>query len=167
MKDRVMQSRQSRALRHPARFWRALAGSVMLLGACDALTLDREPDVAHLEISSSDVSEVFLVTSQWFVEVEDPDCPDAGCNTLIHLVVADTTMVSLPFSQSYPFNSRLQFFAETYPIELEPATLSMTVYLDDEEWYNDSRLLVPEDSDGDRETLRFVYKYNIATLGGG
>ncbi len=167
MKERTTQSQKSRALGHATHLWPALAASVMLLGACDALTLDREPEIAHLEINSSDVSEVVLVTSQWFVEVADPDCPDTGCNTLIHLVAADTTTVSLPFSASYPFNSRLQFFAETYPIELEPVTLSMTVYLDDEEWYNDSRLLVPEDADGDRETLRFVYKYNIATLGGG
>ena len=43
----------------------------------------------------------------------------------------------------------------------------MTVYLDDEEWYNDSRLLVLENADGERETLRFVYKYNDATAGGG
>jgi len=141
------------------------AGSLVTLGACDALTLDREPEVAHLEISSSEVSEVTLITSQWFVELEDPECPQ--CARLIHLVTSDTTDVSLPFSRSYPFTSRLQFFAETYPTELRPATLSMTVYLDDEEWYNDSRMLVLENADGERETLRFVYKYNDATAGGG
>lgn len=141
------------------------AGSVVMLGACDALILDREPEVAHLEITSSEVSEVTLITSQWFVELEDPECPQ--CARLIHLVTSDTTDVSLPFSQSYPFTSRLQFFAETYPTELRPATLSMTVYLDDEEWYNDSRLLVLENADGERETLRFVYKYNDVSVGGG
>lgn len=143
----------------------AFAGSAVMLGACDALTLDREPEVAHIEISSSDVSEVTLITSPWFVEVEDPECPQ--CARLIHLVIADTTTVSLPFRQSYPFTSRLQFFAETYPTELRPATLSMTVHLDDEEWYNDSRLLVLENADGERETLRFVYKYNDVSVGGG
>ena len=55
-----------------------LAGSVVMLGACDSLILDREPEVAHLEISSSDASEGFLVTSRFFVEIADPDCPTAG-----------------------------------------------------------------------------------------
>lgn len=147
---------------HPLAVLMAMVG---LLG-CDALTLDREPEVAHLKIDSSDVSEVVLVTSQWFVEVADPDCPTTECNTLIHLVNADTATVSLPFSESFPFNFRLQFFAEVYPTTLAPATLAMRVHLDDEEWYNDSRLLVPENTDGDRETLRFVYKYHNASLGG-
>ncbi len=158
-------SNTERAARR-ARLVTLFAGAVVVLGACDALTLDREPEVAHLEISSSEVTEVTLITSQWFVELEDPECPQ--CARLIHLVAADTTHnVSLPFSQSYPFTSRLQFFAETYPTELRPATLSMTVYLDDEEWYNDSRMLVLENADGERETLRFVYKYNDASAGGG
>ena len=158
-----MKSSNTNRAARPGRLAAVLAGSVAALGACDALTLDREPEIAHLEISSSDVSEVTLITSQWFVELEDPECPQ--CARLIHLVTADTTDVSLPFTQSYPFTSRLQFFAETYPTELRPATLSMTVFLDDEVWYNDSRLLVLENADGERETLRFVYKYNVA--GGG
>lgn len=165
MKDRIRKPREPRAFRRLTRFWAALGGSVILLGACDALILDREPEVAHLEITSSEVSEVTLITSQWFVEVEDPECPQ--CAALIHLVAADTIDVTLPFSQSYPFTSRLQFFAETYPTELRPATLSMKVHLDDEEWYSDSRLLVLENADGERETLRFVYKYNDVSVGGG
>ncbi|MDE2981636.1 MAG: hypothetical protein OXU74_10615 [Gemmatimonadota bacterium] len=148
-----------------ARMVTVFAGSIVGLGACDALTLDREPEVAHLEITSSEVSEVTLITSQWFVEVEDPECPQ--CAALIQLVAADTIDATLPFSQSYPFTSRLQFFAETYPTELRPATLSMKVHLDDEEWYSDSRLLVLENADGERETLRFVYKYNDVSVGGG
>lgn len=163
MKDRIKQSRQFRVFGRRARLWPALGGTVMLLG-CDALILDREPEVAHLEISSSDVSEIVLVTSQWFIEVADPECPDAGCNRLIQLVNADTTTVSLPFTQSYPFTFRLQFFAEAYPVDAVPATLAMKVHLDEEEWYNDSRRLVPEDDDGERETLRFVYQYQVATL---
>jgi hypothetical protein len=165
MNERTRQS-PDRAFRRLTHLWLALAGSVILLG-CDALILDREPEVAHLEISSSDVTEIVLVTSQWFIEVEDPECPTAGCNRLIQLVKADTTTVSLPFTQSYPFTFRLQFFAEAYPVEPVPATLAMKVHLDEEEWYNNSRRLAPEDSDGERETLRFVYKYSVATLPNG
>ena len=166
MKDRIKQSRQFRVFGRRSRLWPALGGTVILLG-CDALILDREPEVAHLEITSSDVSEIVLVTSQWFIEVEDPECPTAGCNRLIQLVNSDTTTVSLPFTQSYPFTFRLQFFAEAYPVDPVPATLAMTVHLDDEEWYNNSRRLVPENADGERETLRFVYKYQVATLPNG
>ncbi|MCY3545941.1 MAG: hypothetical protein OXH49_03600 [Gemmatimonadetes bacterium] len=160
-----MKSSNTKRAAQRARLVTAFTGSVVMLGACDALILDREPEVAHLEITSSEVSEVTLITSQWFVELEDPECPQ--CARLIHLVASDTTDVSLPFSRSYPFTSRLQFFAETYPTELRPATLSMTVYLDDEQWYNDSRRLVLENEDGERETLRFVYKYNDVSVGGG
>ena len=143
-----------------------LLATVGMVG-CESLILDREPEGVHLEISSSDVSDVVLVTSRVFVEVVDPECPTAGCNTIIQLVDADTNVVSLPFARSYTFNSRLQFFAETYPEALVPATLSMKVFLDDREWYNDSRLLVTENDDGERETLRFVYRYRNLTPTGG
>ena len=43
----------------------------------------------------------------------------------------------------------------------------MKVFLDDKEWYNDSRLLVTENADGERETLRFVYRYRNLTPSGG
>ena len=152
--------RSGRSVRRSAVF----AAAVLLVTGCDALTLDREPEVAHIELDSSDVSEVVLVTSRWFVEVPDPECPNVGCNPVIQLVEADTNVVSLPFTESYPFNFRLQFFAETYPTTLVPATLSMKVHLDDEEWYNDSRRLAIANADGERETLRFSYTYHIARL---
>jgi hypothetical protein len=154
-------------VRRRARLLAVLVATVGLPG-CDTLILDREPEGVHLEINSPDnVSDVVLVTSRVFVEVVDPECPTAGCNTIIQLVDADTNVVSLPFAQSYVFNSRLQFFAETYPEALVPATLSMKVFLDDKEWYNDSRLLVTENADGERETLRFVYRYRNLTATGG
>lgn len=159
--------RRTRQLAPRARLVALLAFPVPLLGACDALILDREPEIAHLEIDSSDVSEVVLVTSKWFLDVPDPDCEGAGCQAIIQLVESDTTTVPLPFSASYPFDFRLEFYAETYPVTPVRATLSMKVHLDDEEWYNDSRLLVPQDSEGERETLRFVYRYNYAALPGG
>ena len=167
MKKRTNSSLSSVMLRYRARLLAVLVATVVMLGACDSLILDREPEGVHVEIDSSDVSDVVLVTSRVFVEVVDPECPTAGCNTIIQLVDADTNVVSLPFAQSYSFNSRLQFFAETYPVALVPATLSMKVFLDDEEWYNDSRLLVTENADGERETLRFVYRYRNLTATGG
>lgn len=145
----------------------ALAGAIWLTAGCDTLFLDREPDEAHLELSSTDIDQITLVTSQWFVEVADQECIDAGnlgCPTTIQLIAADTSTVSLPFARSYPFNSRLQFFAEAFTTPPMEATLSMLVHLDDEEWYNDSRTLLVSNADGEQETLRFVYQYNVLTL---
>ncbi len=136
---------------------------VSLSGACDTLTGNREPEVAHIWIRSTDVSEVTLIISQWFIHQPNPECPTA-CEATIQLVQSDTSKVSLPFEGSYPFNFRLQFFAETFPVEPEVATLSLRVDLDDKEWYNGSRALQPENDDGEPETLRFVYQYTRATL---
>ena len=75
--------------------------------------------------------------------------------------------MSLPFKQSYDFDFRLQFFAEAYTTPPVEATLTMKVHLDDDEWYNDSRRLLPVNSDGEQETLRFVYQYHNLRLPGG
>lgn len=151
---------------HPAGVM-ALMAVIVTLPGCEALTLDREPEVAHLEIDSSEVSEVELVVSQFFTQVEDPECAgQQGCPLIIQLIQSDTVVVPLPFTASYPFDFRLQFFAETYPNTSSPATLSMKVHLDDEEWYNDSRRLLPENAEGEPETLRFVYQYNNTRLPG-
>ena len=165
-----MNSQYIKSARHPVRRVAALAGAALVLAGCDALTLDREPEVAHLEIDSPDVGSVTLITSRWFIEVEDPECEvpgDPECPRRIQLVEADTSTVSLPFNESYDFSFRLQFFVETYTTPPVEATLAMKVHLDDAEWYNDSRLLVPSDSEGEQETLRFVYQYHHLALPGG
>lgn len=134
----------------------------LVLGGCDSLGLNQEPETARIRISSNDVSEVTLITSLFFVEMADPDC--AGCPSVIQLIEGDTAAVSLPFDKSYPLNYRLQFFAEAYASAEVPVTLSMTAHVDDREWYNGSRVLQPEDDDGMPETIRFVYQYSRARL---
>ncbi len=141
-----------------------LTGAALLLAGCEALTLDREPEVAHVELASPDVSRLTLVTSQWFIETEDPECEnpgDPGCPRRIQLVEADTNTVSLPFMESYPFTFRLQFYAEAFTNPPEEANVAMKVHLDDEEWYNDSRLLVTMNSDGEQEKMTFQYQYHL------
>lgn len=135
---------------------------VLLLAACDSLSLSREPETARIQIDSSDVSEVSLVVSRWFVEVADADC--TGCPSEIQIVVGDTSVVSLPFEQTYPLSARLQFFAEARPSADVPVNLSMKAWVDDREWYNGRRTLRPEDEDGAPETIRFVYQYTRARL---
>lgn len=147
-----------------------LAGAALLVAGCEALTLDREPEVAHVELDSPDVSRLTLVTSQWFIDIEDPECEtpgDPGCPRRIQLVEADTNIVSLPFMESYPFTFRLQFYAEAFTDPPVDATVAMKVHLDDEEWYNDSRLLVTMNDDGEQEKMTFQYQYHLRQLPGG
>ncbi|NNF27061.1 MAG: hypothetical protein HKN73_07575 [Gemmatimonadetes bacterium] len=141
-----------------------LAALLVMTGtaACESLTLRREPEIARIRIDSPDVDEITLVTSQWFLRVPDPECPDA-CVRLIELVEADTVTIALPYDQQYPFDFRLQLFAEAYTVTPVAANVSMLVHVDDREWMNDARTLQPDDGNGEQETLRFVYEYN--TLG--
>ncbi len=156
----------------PVRWWRlsgclALAASALALGGCDALTLSREPEVAHLELTSTDMNSITLVTSQWYIEVESPDCltpGDINCPRVTQLVVADTSTINLPFQRSYPFNSRLQFYAEAYTTPAVDANVAMKVDLDDKEWYNDSRRLLAVDGEGLQETIKFQYQYHVLRI---
>ena len=43
----------------------------------------------------------------------------------------------------------------------------MRVYLDDEEWYNDTRFLPLANDDGEQETIKFQYQYHTLGLPGG
>lgn len=140
----------------------AAAVVALILSACDALTVSSEPEVARIKIDSPDVTEVTLITADWFTYVGDPGCP--ACEAGVQLLRSDTSVVSLPFERTYRFTPRLQFFAETFPVEREPAFLTLTAYIDGREWLNSSRTLQPETEDGGRETLRFVYQYTIPRL---
>jgi hypothetical protein len=137
--------------------------ALLPLGGCDTLTGVNHPDELDLTIESADVSQVVLVTSPYFLLVPDPECP-LECERKVQLVEADTTTVSVPFQRRYAFTSREQYFVETYPLLSETATLYMRVAIDGREWYNDSRLLLPEGEDGLPESLRFVYNFSQATL---
>lgn len=147
-------------------FWLGTIGTIAVvagLAGCESLTLRREPETARIKIESTDVSQVTLITSQRFIQVEDEEC-GPQCPKEVQLLVADTADVSLPFERTYSLNSRLQFFAETFPVVREEAELSMLAHVDDREWFNSSRTLQPEDEDGLQETLRFVYQYSRASL---
>lgn len=162
----IMNLKCIKSARHPFRRLSLLIGAVLLAIGCDALTLDREPEVVHLELDSPDVSQVALIVSQWFIEVADPDCEDPGNPECLRtqLVEADTSMVSLPFRESYPLSFRLQFYAEAFTAPPVDATLAMKVHLDDEEWYNNSRRLSAMNG---AQTLKFKYQYHNLKLPGG
>lgn len=134
-----------------------MAAWLPLAGACDSLGLRGEPETARIRIESAEVEEATLVTAKRFVYVRPPDC--AECPAVVQPVNSDTSVVSMPFDRVYPFDSRLQFFAETFPVATEPATLSMIAYVDDREWSRSSRRLQPPEEDGQPETLQFVYEF--------
>ena len=133
---------------------------VLSLGACEFLTGVHIPNQVSVEIGSSDVSNVTVIQSYHFLMISDPECPDdPSCPSIVYLVKSDTSSVALPFERTYPFTERHQFFLETYPPEGEEATLTMRIMIDEEEWYNDFRKLLPAGEDGDQETFQFVYQF--------
>lgn len=140
-----------------------LALAVPLMGGCETITGVNEPDELDLSIDSDDVSQAVLVTSAYFLQIPDPNCPEE-CERLVELVEADTTTVSLPFSRTYAFTSRQQYFVETWPVGGQEATLSMKASIDGRVWYDNFRRLVPAGSDGEQETLRFVYQFREQLL---
>ena len=147
-----------RSRRRPALAVLAVA-ALAPLGACDLLnTPGGEPDEVSVVIESSDASQVSVVTSMDFLTVPNPECPEE-CPSSIELVRADTADAALPFDRSYRFSSKLQFFVETFHLGDEPVTISMRVTIDDRVWYDDFRTLSPTGDEGERETLRFVYRY--------
>ena len=133
---------------------------VLSIGACEFLTGVHIPDQVSVEIGSSDVSNVTVVQSYHFLMIPNPECPDdPSCPSVVYLVNSDTLSVALPFERTYPFTERRQFFLETYPPEGEEATLTMRIMIDEDEWYNDFRKLLPAGEDGDQETFQFVYQF--------
>lgn len=133
---------------------------VLSIGACEFLTGVHIPDQVSVEIGSSDVSNVTVVQSYHFLMIPNPECPDdPSCPSVVYLMNSDTSSVALPFERTYPFTERRQFFLETYPPEGEEATLTMRIMIDEDEWYNDFRKLLPADEDGDQETFQFVYQF--------
>ena len=139
---------------------------VLSVGACEWLTGVHIPDHVSVEIGSSDVSSVTVIQALHFLMIPNPECPDdPSCPSIVYLVNSDTSSVSLPFERTYQLTERHEFFLETYPPEGEEATLTLRVLIDEEEWYNDFRRLLPANAEGDRETLQFVYKFGERTIG--
>ncbi len=140
-----------------------LALAVPLLGGCEFLTGVNEPDELDLTIESNEVTQAVLVTSTYFLQIPDPECPEE-CERIVQLVEADTTTVSLPFSRTYAFTGRQQYFVETWPAGGQEATLSMKATIDGKVWYDNFRRLLPAGQDGEQETLRFVYQFRELLL---
>lgn len=149
---------------HPLQI--VVAAGLLLAAGCDWLRPGGPPDEAYVEIMTEDVSQLTVVISQNFYRfqdescIEEPDCP-------VHLVLeqADTLVVSAPYSSAIEFTDRHQLFIETHPLDEVEAEVGMTVKIDGRDWYEDLRILSPENEDGERDTLRFLYQYRERNTG--
>ena len=133
-------------------------GLLPLLGACEWLTGVSRPQELRVELQSDDITTANLITSTFFLLIPDPECPTV-CEETVQLVSSDTSVINLPFDQTFSFTEREQYFVEAYPVVAEEATLSMRVSIDGREWLDDFRTLAPFDDEGNQETLRFVYQF--------
>jgi hypothetical protein len=136
-----------------------------MLAGCETLTGVSEPEELHVIVDSDDVATVTVITSRYFLQIPDPECPDT-CEPTIQLVTSDTAQQSVRYEQRFRFDSRQQYYVETYPAVEQVATLSMRIDIDGDVWYDDFRQLEVVGQDGKRESLRFVYQFREARVPG-
>lgn len=137
------------------------ACTLPLLAGCEFLTGVSEPEELHVVVESGEVNSVVMITSAYFLQIPNPECPEV-CEPSIQLVQADTTVQALPFDGIYPFTSRQQYFVEVIPEAEQAVTLSMIVDIDGKVWFDDFRELAFVGDDGERETFRFIYTFGRA-----
>ncbi len=139
----------------------AAAVGLTLTAGCDWLRPGGPPEEAHVQVSSDDVRQLTVVVSQNFERFQEPVCAgDPECPVIERIISADTMVVSSPYANTFEFTERYQIIVESYPTAEVEAVVSMKVNIDGRELYDDIRLLRPENEDGERETLRFVYQYS-------
>ena len=149
----------------------ALVCAPLLMSACDWLRPGGPPEEALVEVSSEDVQKASLIISLNFVWAPNPDCAgQPGCDPTPQILSADTSTVDLPYSKTIKLTQPdPQLLVEVWPAAEIEATVAMRIALDGDERYNDIKLLRPEDDEGSRETLFFVYQFGGRPLdtGGG
>ncbi len=145
----------------------AMGLALAFLAACDGLGLGGEPELLRVQIDTPGDSQVTLVTSTRFTFQADPACDaeEEGvvCPNILRVLQADTTTVSAPMTEQFPFTESLQYFVSVYPAE-GPATISLRVWVDDEPWSNESRALEVAGPGEEQETIQFVYQWSEPTL---
>ncbi|MEZ4416405.1 MAG: hypothetical protein R3E10_11725 [Gemmatimonadota bacterium] len=141
----------------------ALAGAV---GGCKNLGLAGEPEEMTVDVQSSDVSQVTIITStRWNLE-NDPACDpnQQQCDLVLRVLEADTTSVGVPFKRTYGFTDTFRYLVEAYPTGDVGGTLALKIDIDGRPWYEDSRPLAAPDANGERESLLFTYIWQEPTI---
>lgn len=129
----VSQDTQSRRVRTAARLSAYLLTMVLVgTGACSPFDLD-PPELASLSLEGSTGDSVMVVTSTRFTPAADD--PEA-----VNLEAADTSVVALPYQEDYPLSGEpVRFFAWVASPDGTGVTVRMRVYIDSEEWYDQTR----------------------------
>lgn len=145
----------------------AVLALVVGLGACDGLGLGGEPERLRVEIDAAASTDIVLVTSTEFRFEDDPACdPTNGepCPQVLRVLSADTTTITPPLAETYPFTSTLRYFVEVFPATTT-TTVTLRTFVDGDPWSNETRELpVPAVPEEDRETIQFVYQFREPRL---
>ena len=141
---------------HSYRFLQLVA-FLLFMGGCDVLSPDR-PEEARLDLQGMSGSEVLLITSTNFlsqrVQVVEGGVPiDDSLNVI--LFVSDTSVVQLPFEQSYDISEFERFYAEIQRLDPSNDLLYSRAWID-----NDLRM--DKRPAASEETVVFSYDFRIA-----
>jgi len=120
------------------------------LTACDTLlSTDQDaPGSARVVIEGTAEAPLRLVTSADFDRVF------TGEGAFPVLITSDTVLVTPPFDQRYDITEHLRFFAQlTNPDEAE-ANVTMRVFFDDEEFFDESSAL----AEGTKLEFSFLFQ---------
>lgn len=116
----------------------------LLLGGCIFFEDEGRPDRARLDLEGGGSSSMELIVSTDFLVVQGS----------VSFQEADTTVVSLPFSETYPLSGPARIYVRAANLQDQRESFGMKVWIDDESWYNESRPLDPG------EAFEFFYRYN-------
>ena len=133
-----------------------LAG--MLLAACD-LFGDQGPEEVRLSLEGAAQEQVMLITSNNFLAQREPIFDDFGFvirdTTLVRLLTADTSIISLPFEQRYDISVSQRFFTRAFRLDEPGVALRMQGWVDDESRFDRSLSAAPTDT-----LLQFLYFFS-------
>lgn len=131
---------------------RALAVLLVVgfLAACDFFTVDSDPAAeARIHLDGDGPSPLEMVTSTAW---EPGGTADDGSRHVV-LLDADTAEVDVPFEGTFSLGGEDRFFVRVKNLDPETGpTVTMTVFLDDEQFFDGTQTL-----EGD-ERLQFTYR---------
>lgn len=125
-----------------SRAWWPILATVLLAG-CIFSTDQGRPDRARLTLEGG-ASSMELIVSTDFLVVDGS----------VSFQRADTTVVSLPFNETYSLAQPARIYIRAINIQDQTESFGMKVWIDGESWYNESRPLEPD------EAFEFLYRYN-------